>query len=242
MASRRLGAEVVEECSLTSTRACHRRSPRSSCSRQRKRAREPESNCGDRTCWERLPLRSTASPARMCWRPLRNRFSPMCRRAPRAGPLRLPRRTDRSRRKTALQCNSSAHFVGAATEISDPLHAHLFVVAQSDRTLLCIDHAANDSTWLIRKCEGIAGKDRHPPSPWLAVHLDRLRRQRTNIAPGNSVNYFASIEDTVSGKSKVADQVPAALPPRGAVARTHPRRPYPASAHCKGRTPRTCNC
>jgi hypothetical protein len=70
---------------------------------------------------------------------------------------------------------ASRALLAQPTAIADPLHAHSIPLNRSDRTLVCVNHAASDSTWPIRQCDGTGGKDRHRRSASQAlspvVHL-----------------------------------------------------------------------
>ena len=58
------------------------------------------------------------------------------------------------------QASKSAHLVGTAVPISDSLHTHLFVLAESGRTVVRPHHAAGDSPRLFWECQGTGRKDR----------------------------------------------------------------------------------
>jgi hypothetical protein len=70
------------------------------------------------------------------------------------------------------QTSQSAHMADAAAKIPDPQHVHLLVVAQLGRTLVCVDHAACDSPWLIPQPQGI-GREKIDP---LVRHYNRSHK------------------------------------------------------------------
>ena len=51
-----------------------------------------------------------------------------------------------------------SHLAGTATSLRDALHAHIFLLAQSDGTLVWHHHPARDSPWFVLRVHDLVEK------------------------------------------------------------------------------------
>jgi len=101
------------------------------------------------------------------------------------------------------QASKSAHMVGRAVPLSDSLHAHLSVLAESGRTVVCPHHPAGDSPRLFWECQGTGREDRLL-RPALQPHATTFRldcNSGLNFAENRAALFRYFRDKTLGGKA-----------------------------------------